>query len=547
VLRLITLGGLALTQDGEPYTGGASQRRRLAVLAVLAASGSAGLSRDKMLGYLWPEFADDQARTALNQAVHQIRQAIGADAITSTNTGLCLNASRVESDVAQFAQAMAERAYERAAALYRGPFLDGIHLRNAPEFERWVDAERARLAREYAVALESLAASAAARRDRAGVVRWRERLAAINPLNAPAIVALIEAHVALGDRVAARATATAHAALVREELGGEPEPAVRDWIARLKTEPHSQPAVAPGPAHEPTSGSAEPPRSAVGRGWGHPVMHRATGGRYAIGRLLASTDVLTTFAATDGRDGTAVALHVVNTRLVVHADPEQFVRTLQRVTAIGDPRVVPVLEVAATDECFCFVTPSAGGQSLRDRLAREHQLAVPDALRVAHDMAAALAAAHAHGVIHGDLRPKHVSLLDSGAVIAGWALFEALTPARHSDGWSVIETAVTIAAPGYASPEQLAGGAIPDERSDIYSVGCILFEMLAGKPPFAAGDPRTLIGRKLTQPPPSVREARDGVPDALDAVLRTCLARSPADRYASGTALTDALSGVGWK
>jgi DNA-binding SARP family transcriptional activator len=144
------------------------------VLAVLAASGSAGVSRDKMLGYLWPEFAEDQARTALNQAVHQIRQSIGADAITSTNTGLSLNAGRVESDVAQFAQAMAEGTYDRAATLYRGPFLDGIHVRDAPEFERWVAAVRARLAREYAVALESLAASATARRDRASVVRWRE-------------------------------------------------------------------------------------------------------------------------------------------------------------------------------------------------------------------------------------------------------------------------------------------------------------------------------------------------------------------------------------
>jgi serine/threonine-protein kinase len=525
VLRLITLGGLALTRDGAPYAGAAAQRRRLALLAVLAASGSTGSSRDKLLGLLWPDSPEeDQARHALNQALFQIRQALGPECVTSAGTALALNPEVVSSDIAEFDQASADRAMEKAAALYQGPFLDSFFLSDVPDFERWVTTTRSRVARTWSSIVDSLATSAAARHDRAAVVRWRQQLANAEPLNAHSVIALVEAHVAAGDRAAALRAVTAHDTLVRTELDSEPDPAIQTWMARLKVVPP-----------EPQTGES---RLRV-------RIERVTNGRYVYDRTVAKGAVLTTLAVTDTQARIPVALHVVSTQAIGHADPERFVRILRRVGAVGDPRVLPVLDAAATEDIAYYVTPPMAGPTLRDRLARDRELTIPDALRLARDLAAALAVAHAREVMHGDLRPKHIGLETDGVIVGGWSLIDALAPVGDLSGSSsALETAVTIAAPAYASPEQLEGGRLPDARSDVYSFGCVLYEALAGVPPFAPTGGHAILVRKLTEPAPSVRDARASVPEDLDAVLRTCLARSPADRYASGAALADALAAV---
>jgi DNA-binding SARP family transcriptional activator len=525
VLRLITLGGLALTRDGAPYAGAAAQRRRLALLAVMAASGPTGVSRDRLLSFFWPDSGEDQSRHALNQALFQIRQALGAEAVASASTSLALNPAVVSSDIADFDLATSDRAHEKAAGLYQGPFLDGFFLSDAPDFERWVTSTRSRLARTWGAVVDSLATAAAGSRDRAAVVRWRQQLANADPLNANNIIALVEAHVAAGDRAAALRAVTAHDSLVRTELDSEPDQEIQQWIARLKT----------APLPEPQTGESRL-RARV---------ERVTNGRYVYDRVIAKGAVLTTLAVTDTREGVTVALHIVSTQAMGHADPARFVQTLRRVGAVGDPRMLPVLDAAATEEIAYYVTPPLTGPTLRERLARDRELSIPDAIRLARDLAATLAVAHAHDVLHGDLRPKHVELLTDGVVVGGWSLIDALAPVGDLGGSSSVpETAVTIAAPAYASPEQLEGGRLPDARSDVYSLGCVLFEALAGTPPFAPTGGHAILVRKLTEPAPSVRDARASVPEDLDVVLRTCLARSPADRYASGAALADALASL---
>ena len=525
MLRLITLGGLALTRDGAPYAGAAAQRRRLALLAVVAASGTTGVSRDRLLSFFWPDSGEDQARHALNQALFQIRQALGSEAITSASTSLALNPAVVSSDIADFDLATSDRAHERAAALYQGPFLDGFFLSDATDFERWVTSTRSRLARSWGSVVDSLASAAAGRRDRAAVVRWRQQLANADPLNTNNIIALVEAHVAAGDRAAALRAVAAHDSLVRTELDSEPDQEIQQWIARLKTAP--------------------PPEPQTGESRLRARVERVTNGRYVYDRVLAKGAVLTTLAVMDTQQGLAVALHIVSTQAMGHADPARFVHTLRRVGAVGDRRVLPVLDAAATEEIAYYVTPLSTGPTLRERLARDRELSIPDAIRLARDLAATLAVAHGHDVLHGDLRPKHVELLTDGVAVGGWALIDALASLGELGGSSSVpETAVTIAAPAYASPEQLEGGRLPDARSDVYSLGCVLFEALAGTPPFAPTGGHAILVRKLTEPAPSVRDARPSVPEDLDAVLSTCLARSPADRYASGAALADALASL---
>lgn len=235
MLRLSTLGGLVLHQDGQLHTGPAAQRRRLALLAVIASAGRRGVGRDRLLSLLWPGSEPEAARHSLYQALHAVRRSLGGDDVFLGSATLQLNPERITSDIGEFLDAVEEGAHERAVRLYRGPFLDGFRLDQAPEFDEWQDAERVRHAREFAAALEQLAAAAAARQDHAAAARWWRRLAAAEPVSTTAAVGLIESLVAAGDRVGALQFAGVHTALVRQHLETEPDPAVESWLVRLRS------------------------------------------------------------------------------------------------------------------------------------------------------------------------------------------------------------------------------------------------------------------------------------------------------------------------
>lgn len=165
-LRLRLLGGASLERDdGTPISGRAAQRHRISLLALLACAPGPGLSRDKLIGLLWPESDAERARNRLNVSVYELRKALGDDALLSAGDEVRLNAEVVSSDVAEFDSATARGDHAAAAALYRGPLLDGFFLDDAPEFERWTDRERTRFADGYARALEALAGAAEARRN----------------------------------------------------------------------------------------------------------------------------------------------------------------------------------------------------------------------------------------------------------------------------------------------------------------------------------------------------------------------------------------------
>jgi len=197
-----------------------------------------------------------------------------------------------------------------------------------------------------------------------------------------------------------------------------------------------------------------------------------------------------------------------------------------------------VREAGAIQGRIYFATPPLEGASLRDRLARERQLPVADVRRIALELLDAMVYAHGHDVRHGDLRPKHVLLGRNGATVASFGLVEALDLAESGSAGS---TAVTIGAPAYLSPEQLAGESNADERSDLYSLGCILFEALAGEPPFGGSNLATVLSRKLTQAAPAVSTLRESVTPELDRFVARCLARLPADRFQRAAEAREAL------
>ncbi|HET7621742.1 MAG TPA: BTAD domain-containing putative transcriptional regulator [Gemmatimonadaceae bacterium] len=256
VLRLVTLGGLAATDaDGAPLAT-SPPRRRLALLALIAASGDLGISRDKLLFYFWPEGSEERSRHALTQTLYALRRDVGGLEIIAGSSELRLARELITSDIAELNAALEAGRLEQAAELYAGPFLDGVFLPGLPDFERWVEDERARIARRVSGALEALADAAVQAGDAAAAERWNRRLATMDPLNGRYALRLMESLAALGDRAGALRHARVHQALVEEELGGEPDPAVLALAARLREAPTAPAAPAALPPASPEASTA---------------------------------------------------------------------------------------------------------------------------------------------------------------------------------------------------------------------------------------------------------------------------------------------------
>jgi TolB-like protein/DNA-binding SARP family transcriptional activator/Tfp pilus assembly protein PilF len=218
-IRLRLLGGVSVERDdGTLIAGRATQRHRIALLALLACSPSPGLSRDKLLGLLWPESNSDRGRNLLNVSVYELRKALGDDAVLTAGDDLRLNTAAVLSDVAEFEAAMERQDHGSAVALYRGPLLDGFFVDDAPEFERWTDHERARFAGLYARALEALAEADERRHDFRGAAEWWGRRAAHDPYDSRVACCLMRALDASGNRAGALQHAAIHERLLQQEM-----------------------------------------------------------------------------------------------------------------------------------------------------------------------------------------------------------------------------------------------------------------------------------------------------------------------------------------
>ncbi len=234
-LRL--LGGTSLEGESGPIPGHISQQRLLATLAILAVAREVGCSRDKLIGYLWPETDEERARHRLANAIYELRKSLGESAVLASGDVLGLNPEVIESDVWAFEDALDADELESAARLYVGPFLDGFHIDNGPEFERWLDSERQRLGERYAKALEALAEGAEATSDHTGAVEWWRRLIAYDPFNTRVALHLMQAMAKSGDRANALQYAHEHERLLRDEFGMEPDPELAALVERLKREP----------------------------------------------------------------------------------------------------------------------------------------------------------------------------------------------------------------------------------------------------------------------------------------------------------------------
>jgi len=545
MLRLIAFGGLTLLHDGRPVTGAAASRRRLAVFALLTASGPRGIDRDTFAELLWPDKEPALARHSLHQLVFAVRRAFGSESLLAGAPTLHLDPGCITSDVWEFENALRRRELESAVTLYCGGFADGFFIPGADGLQRRLDASRLSYARDYTAALESLARDATSRGDTSARVRWWRLLADSDPVSARVARELIEALVAADEPTKALEFALVHEALVRQELDAPPDPAIARWIVRLRAMNDSTRHTARARAVGDSTPARQNDAGAVGGAEDYAQrlaarVARTVSGKYQFeGQVDASTLATSYSAIAASGARPRVEIHVVQPLLAAVANQKRFADVFDRVVRLAHGHIHPTLSFGGVDELLYYVTAPRPPVSLRERLARDHELPVREAIRIARELAGALGHAHTHGVWHGDLRPKHVGLTNSGAVLSSLGVIDAITPdAASRDG----STIIALGSPAYLSPEQLTAGVPGDVRSDVYAFGCIVYEMLTGEPPFGRPSRSSAFAAKVSQPPPPLRSRRPTAPEALEVIVHTCLARVPADRYASGEDLDRALA-----
>jgi len=234
MLQLTAFGGLTLGLEDGLVSGAVTQRRRLALLALLAVARQRGLSRDKIMAYLWPESDAARARHALNQQLYAQRKLLAGRELFLGGKTLRLNPAVVRTDVGDFEDALDRGALEAAVAVYGGPFLDGFFLKEVPEFERWVDAQRHRLARRLCAAHVALANAAAARGDQAGSAEWWGRAAEVDPLDSQIALDVVHALTAAGNTGGALRHAVQHIKRLRQELGVAPDARLARLVEQLR-------------------------------------------------------------------------------------------------------------------------------------------------------------------------------------------------------------------------------------------------------------------------------------------------------------------------
>ena len=261
MVNLTLFGGVSLERDGRPVAGPAAQRRRLGLLALLGAAPPAGFTREKLIGYLWPDVSSEQARRFLADSIYTLRKALGQDAIIGAGDTLRLNPDVVRCDVLEFRACLARHDDEAAVALRGGPFLDGFYVPDAPEIERWSETERADLDRAYSGCLDRLAVRAQERGDHGAAVRWWQTLQTIDSMSSPVAVRLAGALERAGDPAGALRVLQEHEATLREELGIAPDAAVTALADRLRAAPAAVP-VRPPPEPAAAARQAAPPVAA---------------------------------------------------------------------------------------------------------------------------------------------------------------------------------------------------------------------------------------------------------------------------------------------
>jgi eukaryotic-like serine/threonine-protein kinase len=267
------------------------------------------------------------------------------------------------------------------------------------------------------------------------------------------------------------------------------------------------------------------------------LLNAALAGRYLTQRELRAGDMATAYLADDLKNSRDVVLKVLKPEVADMIGPERFRAKIEPVARLRGRFVVPILDFGATAGLTYYMVPFTEGESLRERLERDGPLAVPEALSITKDVATALEHAHSLDILHLELRPTNVFLARGEALVSDFGVAHAITEAARQE---LTLTGIYAGTPNYMSPEQIGENAPIDARSDVYALGCLLYEMLTGERPFPGTPVQAMVAKGVGRPVAPIRSLRPGVPEAIEAAIDLALEKNPSDRFGSALELYEA-------
>lgn len=268
------------------------------------------------------------------------------------------------------------------------------------------------------------------------------------------------------------------------------------------------------------------------------LVRQAFQGRYEVEREIGKGGNARIYLARHP-DGHHVALKILHPELLVSVAADRFLREIRVTSQLNHPNIARLLDSGEREWLVFYVMTYVEGPTLREYLAQNHRLTSSDAIRLAGDLLGALDHAHAHGIIHRDVKPENIVISPDGAVLLDFGIARAVTASGKD---RLTRSGIAVGTSTYMSPEQISALQEIDHRSDIYSLGCVLFECLAGQPPFTNRNEALVLQLHLTQPAPDIRTLRPELPEVLSGAISRALAKAPAERWESAAAMRDALT-----
>jgi len=272
-------------------------------------------------------------------------------------------------------------------------------------------------------------------------------------------------------------------------------------------------------------------------------LRAALSERYEIERELGAGGMATVFLAQDVKHERQVAIKVLHPDLAASLGSERFEREIKLAAKLQHPNILGLFDSGASNGLLYYVMPFVKGESLGDRLGREKMLPVDDAIRITLEVCDALGYAHEHGVVHRDIKPDNILLAGGHALVADFGIARPVGESG-SGGQKLTQTGMSLGTPVYMAPEQATGEAA-GPTADLYSLGCVLYEMLAGEPPFTGPNPMTIMKRHLMEQVPSVRIVRDAVPEEIEQVIFAALGKNPVDRPQTAAQFAELMGQLG--